>query len=151
MWIPHDRTKLGFLDPRVNKPVYPSLHFFLDPRGAYAEMAGYRFLLMSYHAQCYLVEHLDTARKLLGAHCLPRDVNGEWDTDRSIIPMFGPGHVDKALEAPPLILYARLRCKEEASSDEEEASSDEEDEEEGAAVGEEATGNEDGGEDMEDA
>lgn len=121
IWIPQDRTKLGQLDPPVRDPLYPSLMFFLDPRGSYAEMVAYRFLLMAYRAQRYLLAHWDRAVRLLGPHSFPRDVTGAWDVNISITPLTGVAHGDNMLEAPPLVLYARLRKKEKEEEEDTEA------------------------------
>jgi hypothetical protein len=124
--VPRDRLKLGFLDRPEEEPLPPPLRFFLDPRGSYGEMVAYRFLLMSFHAQQYLLQRLPRVRDLMPSGSIPREVGAGWDPNISIIPMDGMAYQDGAPSAPPLILYERFRCRELQMAEDE---SEEEDEE----------------------
>ena len=105
----NNRHHLGFLNPPIDQPLSPHLLFFLDPGRAYKVMQVYLFLLASWQAQCKLIAMYPAVVDVLSGLSFLPDVQPNWDTAISILPLAEYAYQDNSdYRPPPLIMFQRF-------------------------------------------
>ena len=109
VWNANNRHHLGFLNPPIDQPLSPHLLFFLDPGRAYKVMQVYLFLLASWQAQCKLIAMYPAVVDVLSGLSFLPDVQPNWDTAISILPLTEYAYQDNSdYRPPPLIMFQRF-------------------------------------------